>query len=131
MRWNLPGTHPLNDLVRNLWAACHLLAFRRSALRWLLPTPVGFFLLFLLSLSASFSFDLISEGWPGDDAKIAAAETLAKLDGPVTGLRRRRSVSDVALPGTAAETATGSRRPDGAETLRKAARRGRKESPRA
>lgn len=65
MRWNLPGTHPLNDLVRNLWAACHLLAFRRSALRWLLPTPVGFFLLFLLSLSASFSFDLISEGWPG------------------------------------------------------------------
>ncbi|MFN3586893.1 MAG: C13 family peptidase [Moraxellaceae bacterium] len=65
MRWNLPGTHPLNDLARNLWAACHLLAFRRSALRWLLPTPVGFFLLFLLSLSASFCFDLISEGWPG------------------------------------------------------------------
>jgi len=37
MRWNLPGTHPLNDLVRNLWAACHLLAFRRSALHHRLP----------------------------------------------------------------------------------------------
>ena len=74
--------------------------------------------------------------WKGFDAGVTAgylatAEALAKLDGPVTGLRRRRSVSDASPPGTDVETATGSRRPDGAETPRKAARRGRKEKPRA
>ena len=72
--------------------------------------------------------------WKGFDAGVAAgylaaAETLAALDGPVTGLRRRRSVSDVELSGTDAGTAKGSRRPDGAEKLREAARQGRKETP--
>ncbi|MDP2228099.1 MAG: C13 family peptidase [Moraxellaceae bacterium] len=66
MRLTWPGPHPLNDLSRNLWAACHMLAFRRSALRWLMPSPLAFVVLFLLSLSASFSFDLISEGLPGE-----------------------------------------------------------------
>lgn len=57
---------PLADLGRNLWAACHLLLFRRSALRWLTPTPGNFLILLLLSLSTSFLFDLMSEGWPGE-----------------------------------------------------------------
>jgi len=74
--------------------------------------------------------------WKGFDAGVsagylAAAETLAKLDGPVTGLRRRRSVSDVAPPETVSGTAARSRGPDVVETLQKAARRGRKENPRA
>lgn len=55
----------LSDLARNLWAACHLLAFRRSALRWLAPTPGNFLILLLLSLAVSFLFDLMGEGWPG------------------------------------------------------------------
>jgi len=57
---------PLVDLGRNLWAACHLLIFRRSALRWLVPTPGNFLILLFLSLTTSFLFDLMSEGWPGD-----------------------------------------------------------------
>lgn len=57
---------PLTELVRNLWAACHLLAFRRSALRWLLPTPANFLVLLALSLAVSVLFDFISEGWPGE-----------------------------------------------------------------
>lgn len=65
MRWFLTGPHPLSDLLRNLWAACHLLVFRRSALRWLVPTPFNFLILLLLSLAVSFTFDLLSEGWPG------------------------------------------------------------------
>jgi len=73
--------------------------------------------------------------WKGFDAGVAAgylaaAEALATLDGPVTGLRRRRSVGDAASPETAAGKAAGSPRPDAAETPRKAARRGRKPSPR-
>lgn len=56
---------PLSDLARNLWAACHLLVFRRSALRWLAPTPLNFIVLLLLSLAVSFFFDFTSEGWPG------------------------------------------------------------------
>jgi NTE family protein len=73
--------------------------------------------------------------WKGFDTGVsagylAAAAALAKLDGPVTGLRRRRSVSDVAPPETGAETATGSRRPDVVETPRKAARRGWTGKPR-
>jgi hypothetical protein len=55
----------LSDLARNLWAACHLLVFRRSALRWLAPTPGNFLLLLALSLAVSFLFDFVSEGWPG------------------------------------------------------------------
>lgn len=66
MRWTLTGPHPLSDLLRNLWAACHLLVFRRSALRWLVPSPLNFIVLLLLSLAVSFSFDLLSEGWPGE-----------------------------------------------------------------
>lgn len=56
---------PLIDLARNLWAACHLLAFRRSALRWLSPTPGNFLILLLLSLAVTVLFDFMSEGWPG------------------------------------------------------------------
>ncbi|MGV8928942.1 MAG: patatin-like phospholipase family protein [Brevundimonas sp.] len=74
--------------------------------------------------------------WKGFDLGIeagyrAAQATLETLDGPVTGLRRRRSVSDVAPPGKAAGRAKGSRRPDVAETLHRAAQRGRKEKPSA
>ncbi|HWQ88118.1 patatin-like phospholipase family protein [Brevundimonas sp.] len=70
--------------------------------------------------------------WKGFDAGVAAGysatrDVLSTLDGPVTGLRRRRSISDDAPPGTGGETATGSPRPDVAETLRRGARRGRKE----
>lgn len=57
---------PLIDLLRNLWAACHLLAFRRSALRWLAPTPGNFLILLFLSLAVSVLFDFMSEGWPGE-----------------------------------------------------------------
>jgi hypothetical protein len=56
---------PLSDLARNLWAACHLLVFRRSALRWLAPTPLNFLVLLLISLAVSVFFDFLSEGWPG------------------------------------------------------------------
>jgi NTE family protein len=74
--------------------------------------------------------------WKGFDLGVAAgyqaaAATLATLDGPVTGLRRRPSVSDAAPPGKAAGRARGSRRPDVEETLRKAARRGRTGTPSA
>lgn len=55
----------LSDLARNLWAACHLLCFRRSALRWLAPTPGNFLILLGLSLAVSVLFDFMSEGWPG------------------------------------------------------------------
>lgn len=57
---------PLTELLRNLWAACHLLVFRRSALRWLVPTPRNFLILLGLSLAVSVFFDFISEGWPGE-----------------------------------------------------------------
>lgn len=57
---------PLIELARNLWAACHLLVFRRSALRWLVPTPVNFLVLLMLSLAVSVLFDFISEGRPGE-----------------------------------------------------------------
>ena len=58
--------HLLSDLARNLWAACHLLVFRRSALRWLAPTPVNFLVLLFLSLAVSGLFDFLSEGVPGE-----------------------------------------------------------------
>lgn len=51
---------------------------------------------------------------------------LEKLDGPVTGLRRRRRVAD-APPGTDAGTAEASPRPDDAETPRKGHRPARKD----
>jgi NTE family protein len=51
---------------------------------------------------------------------------LEKLDGPVTGLRRRRRVAD-APPGTDAGTAEASPRPDDAETPRKGRRPARKD----
>lgn len=57
---------PLIELARNLWAACHLLAFRRSALRWLSPSPANFLVLLALSLAVSVLFDFTSEGWPGE-----------------------------------------------------------------
>jgi NTE family protein len=60
----------------------------------------------------------------------AAKEALGKLDGPVTGLRRRQAIAD-APPGTGAGTAAGSLRPPDAGTLRKAGRRTRKENPAA
>ncbi|HEX6590363.1 MAG TPA: C13 family peptidase [Moraxellaceae bacterium] len=63
---NGPLPLPVLDLGRNLWAACHLLLFRRSALRWLVPTPGNFLVLLFLSLAVSFSFDFLSEGWPGE-----------------------------------------------------------------
>jgi hypothetical protein len=66
MRWTLTGPHPLSDLLRNFWAACHLLVFRRSALRWMVPSPLNFLILLLFSLAVSFTFDLLSEGWPGE-----------------------------------------------------------------
>jgi hypothetical protein len=57
---------PLVNLARNLWAACHTLIFRRSALRWLVPTPGNFLILLVFSLTISFSFDFMGEGWPGE-----------------------------------------------------------------
>ena len=73
--------------------------------------------------------------WKGFDAGVgagylAAAEALAKLGGPVTGLRRRPALNDVALPETAAETEATSPHPPASETLRQAVRRARKETPR-
>lgn len=74
--------------------------------------------------------------WKGFDAGVAAgylaaAEALAKLDGPVTGLRRRRSVPDDAPSETGAETEAASPHPRAAGTLRQAVRRARKEKPSA
>lgn len=74
--------------------------------------------------------------WKGFDAGVsagylAASAALATLDGPVTGLRRRRAVSDVAPPGTDAETEAGSRHPPEPETMRQALRQARKETPSA
>ena len=67
---------------------------------------------------------------PAVDAGYEATRTaLATLDGPVTALRRRRPIGDGAPPGTTAGTEAGSRRPHAGETPRKAARRGRKDSP--
>lgn len=63
---------------------------------------------------------------PAVDAGYRAMQAeLEKLDGPVTGLRRRRSASEPS--GTDAETAEGSPRPDDAETPRKGRRPGRKD----
>ncbi len=69
---------------------------------------------------------------PAVDAGYRAMKAeLEKLDGPVTGLRRRRSLNDVAPPETDAGTASGSPHPPVAETPSKAPRRGRKDTPRA
>lgn len=74
--------------------------------------------------------------WKGFDPGVEAGyramrEALAGLDGPVTHLRRRAPVSVSAPPETDAGTASASPRPAGAETLRKAARRARREKPSA
>ncbi|MDP3368875.1 MAG: patatin-like phospholipase family protein [Brevundimonas sp.] len=74
--------------------------------------------------------------WKGFDAGVtagylAAVETLSKLDGPVTGLRRRRAISDGAPPETGVGRSAGSRRPDVEDNLRQAVRRARKETPSA
>ncbi|GAA0651958.1 patatin-like phospholipase family protein [Brevundimonas lenta] len=61
----------------------------------------------------------------------AMKDALAKLDGPVTGLRRRRALSDDAPPETGGETAAGSPHPTVAGKLRKAVRRGRKDKTNA
>ena len=54
---------------------------------------------------------------PGVEAGCLATQTaLSKLDGPVTGLRRKRAINDDALSETASETETASRHPDEAET---------------
>lgn len=73
--------------------------------------------------------------WKGFDLGVAAGyhatrDVLATLDGPVTGLHRRRALNDDALSGTGGGTAAGSHRPAVAETLRRGARRGRRETPR-
>ena len=72
--------------------------------------------------------------WKGFDAGVdagylATAEALATLDGPITGLRRRRAVSGDAPPETGAETAAASPHPPASETRRQAARRARKDRP--
>lgn len=53
----------------------------------------------------------------------AMRDALAGLDGPVTGLRRRRAVADAAPPETDAGTAAASARPPAAETPPKGRRR--------
>jgi NTE family protein len=73
--------------------------------------------------------------WKGFDAGVEAGyratnEALAKLHGPVTGLRRRQATGG-GPSGTSAGTAAGSPRPPGVETPRKAGRRARKEKPSA
>jgi NTE family protein len=66
---------------------------------------------------------------PAVDAGYRAMKAeLDKLDGPVTGLRRRRNVGP---PGTDAGTAEESPRPDDAETPRKGRRPARKGKPSA
>ncbi|HST92239.1 MAG TPA: patatin-like phospholipase family protein [Brevundimonas sp.] len=69
--------------------------------------------------------------WKGFDAGVAAGyraakDTLATLDGPVSGLRRRRGGGP---SGTVGETAATSHRPGSAETPRSGGRRARKEKP--
>ena len=61
----------------------------------------------------------------------AMRDALAGLDGPVTGLRRRRALADAGLPETDAETAGASLRQAAAETPPKGRRPGRKGTPSA
>jgi hypothetical protein len=62
--------NPVSRICRalggNLVAAVLMLVFRRSALRWLRATPGQFLVMLALSLSASFCFDFLSEGQPGE-----------------------------------------------------------------
>ena len=88
----------------------------------------------LLILPMPKSMDI--RDWKAYDGPVeagysAAVAALSTLGGPVQMMRRQRRLSDVAPPETASGTAAGSRRPDVVETLQKAARRGRKENPRA
>lgn len=57
--------HVIKDVFANLWAAILLLFFRRSALRWMAPSPVSLLVLLLLSLAVTFIYDFINEGYPG------------------------------------------------------------------
>lgn len=67
---------------------------------------------------------------PGVDAGYKAMHAaLATLDGPVTGLRRRRSISDDAPPETALETEAASPRRGGAEKPRRGLRGMFRETP--
>lgn len=69
---------------------------------------------------------------PAVDAGYRAMKSeLEALDGPVTGLRRRRSVNDAAPSGTDVETAAGSPRPPASGKRSKAPRRARKDTPSA
>lgn len=69
---------------------------------------------------------------PAVDAGYRAMKAeLEALDGPVTGLRRRRSVNDAAPSGTGAETAAASPRPPASEKPAKARRRASKDTPSA
>lgn len=69
---------------------------------------------------------------PAVDAGYRAMKAeLEALDGPVTSLRRRRSVNDVAPSGTDAETAAGSPRPPASGKPAKARRRAPKDKPSA
>lgn len=69
---------------------------------------------------------------PAVDAGYRAMnDALQKLDGPVTGLRRRRPISAGERRGTGGETEAGSRRPSAGENPRKAPRRGRSDRPTA
>lgn len=69
---------------------------------------------------------------PAVDAGYRAMKAeLEALDGPVTGLRRRRSVNDAAPSGTDAETAAASPRPPASEKPAKARRRASKDTPSA
>jgi len=61
----------------------------------------------------------------------AMKDELDKLDGPVTGLRRRRAISDDAPSGTDAGTEAGPLHPAEVETPRKARRRARTGTPSA
>lgn len=61
----LPISRFFRALGGNFYATLLMLAFRRSALRWLTATPAQFLLMLALSLTTSFCFDVISEGYPG------------------------------------------------------------------
>jgi hypothetical protein len=61
-----PVSRFFRALGGNFLATLLMLFFRRSALRWLSATPMQFLVMLVLSLAASFCFDVINEGWPGE-----------------------------------------------------------------
>lgn len=62
----VPVSRFFRNLGGNFLATVLMLFFRRSALRYLTATPVQFLVMLALSLSASFCFDFINEGRPGE-----------------------------------------------------------------